>query len=175
MLIQKALLKYGYDKFKLEILEYCEESVVIKREQFYLDLLKPMYNILLTAGSSTGFKHTEETLNKIRGQNHPLFGKLHSEETKTKISKARKVFKHSEEALKKMIGKTPSSETKAKISEKLGHAVEVLDLVTNETITFTSINKAAQACGVTHQALSKRFKTTNSFVLKGRYQIKKKQ
>ena len=66
MLIHKALLKYGYSNFKLEILEYCEPLVVLNREQFYLDLLKPEYNILKVAGSRLGYKHTEETKAKIR-------------------------------------------------------------------------------------------------------------
>jgi group I intron endonuclease len=41
----------------LEILQYCDQSDVISREQYYLDLLKPEYNILKTAGSPLGFKH----------------------------------------------------------------------------------------------------------------------
>jgi group I intron endonuclease len=56
-----ALLKYGYSNFSLEILEYCEPSTVISREQYYLARLKPQYNILPTAGSSLGHKHYEET------------------------------------------------------------------------------------------------------------------
>ena len=50
MRIDRALLKYGYSKFKLEILEYCKISNLIEREQYYLDNLKPEYNILLKAG-----------------------------------------------------------------------------------------------------------------------------
>lgn len=61
MHINRALLKYGYSKFKLEILEYCKISNLIEKEQYYLDLLKPEYNILLKAGSSLGFKHSEKT------------------------------------------------------------------------------------------------------------------
>jgi hypothetical protein len=59
MAISKALLKYGYLNFKLEILDkkiyiyflikyiyfiYCDSDNVIEREQYYLDLLKPEYN-----------------------------------------------------------------------------------------------------------------------------------
>lgn len=40
-LIYKALLKYGYTSFKLEILEYCEKSQCILREQYYIDTLSP--------------------------------------------------------------------------------------------------------------------------------------
>lgn len=59
MLINRALLKYGYSNFYLEILEYCISSVLIEREQYYLDLLKPEYNILSKAGSRLGSKHSE--------------------------------------------------------------------------------------------------------------------
>jgi ABC-type Fe3+ transport system substrate-binding protein len=34
-------------------------------EQSYIDLLKPKYNILRTAGSSLGYKHSEEATAKI--------------------------------------------------------------------------------------------------------------
>jgi group I intron endonuclease len=64
--IANALLKNGYSNFSLDILEYCDSSETIKREQHYLDLLKPEYNILPEAGSSLGHKHTEETLAKLR-------------------------------------------------------------------------------------------------------------
>ena len=59
MVITKALLKYGYSVFSLEILEYCEALEAISREQYYLDLLKPEYNVLKIAGSSLGYKHPE--------------------------------------------------------------------------------------------------------------------
>ena len=65
MAIDRALLKHGYSNFTLEIIEYCEPSDVIDREQFYLDLLCPEYNVLKTAGSSWGFKHSEETKQKM--------------------------------------------------------------------------------------------------------------
>jgi len=40
-----ALLIYGYINFSLEILEYCDINFRIEREQYYIDLLKPEYNI----------------------------------------------------------------------------------------------------------------------------------
>jgi hypothetical protein len=59
-LVNSALLKGGYSNFTLEILEYCEQSETLLREQYYLNLLKPEYNILFTAGSPFGRKHNEE-------------------------------------------------------------------------------------------------------------------
>ena len=73
MLIYKALLKYGYSQFKCfaEILEYCDPSKLIEREQYYIDLLKPEYNVLKIGGSSLGAKHSEETKAKIAVLRHP--------------------------------------------------------------------------------------------------------
>lgn len=61
--ICKALIKYGYSGFKLEILEYCAPKVYWKRTVLFR-YLNPEYNILKTAGSLLGFKHSEETLMK---------------------------------------------------------------------------------------------------------------
>lgn len=66
MIICQSLLKYGYGNFALEIIEYCDPSLAVSREQYYMDLLKPEYNILKTAGSSLGFKHSEETIAKLK-------------------------------------------------------------------------------------------------------------
>jgi len=65
--IDRALLKYGFSNFSLEILEYCDEKeLLLKREQYYLDNLKPQYNIVEIAGSTLGYKHTEESIEKMR-------------------------------------------------------------------------------------------------------------
>jgi group I intron endonuclease len=65
MLISRALKKYGHENFSIEILEYCSVENLLKREQYYIDLSKPEYNILQKAGSSLGYKHTEETKAKM--------------------------------------------------------------------------------------------------------------
>nr|YP_009722308.1 hypothetical protein [Morchella importuna]QGN66710.1 hypothetical protein [Morchella importuna] len=84
MIINKALLKKnGYSNFSLETLEYCEKEKAISRWPCpctgagggswsccnYIDLrpVKGEYNILHTAGSSLGFRHSEESLKKMRG------------------------------------------------------------------------------------------------------------
>lgn len=59
LIIYKALLKYGYAGFRLEILEYCSPEVLLQREQFYFDTLNPDYNILKVAGSPLGYRHSE--------------------------------------------------------------------------------------------------------------------
>jgi group I intron endonuclease len=64
-LICNSLLKYGYHSFSLEILEYCEVNKATTREQYFLDLLFPEYNILSKAGSSLGHIHSDETKAKL--------------------------------------------------------------------------------------------------------------
>jgi hypothetical protein len=81
--ILNAIAKHGYSNFKLEILGYCDPTETIKREQYWLDLLNPEYNILTTAGSSFGKLLSEETKMKIRNS---LKGRSLLEETKQKMS-----------------------------------------------------------------------------------------
>lgn len=134
MLINKALLKYGYSNFQLEILEYTSPEKAIEIEQYYLDLLNESseslnYNILKKAGSRLGYKVLEETKEKLRianlGVKNPNFGKSHSKETREKISKTLlkseyhpSRFKPGNYAFK---GKSHSTETKDKMRiAKLG-------------------------------------------------------
>lgn len=135
--IYNALLKYGYSNFSIEILEYCEASKCIDREQYYIDLLQPEYNILKIAGSCLGRLQSEEAKQKIseskKGSRHSegtldkFRARVHSEEIKTKISEAMKGVnegrKLSEEAKLKISeakkGNIHSEETKLKISEAM--------------------------------------------------------
>lgn len=62
--LQRAYNKYGKDNFDFFILEYCEADKILEREQYYLDNLKPEYNICKIAGNCLGVKQSEETINK---------------------------------------------------------------------------------------------------------------
>lgn len=64
--IDRALLKYGFSNFTLDILEYTDINNVLDKEQYYMDLYKPTYNIVEKAGSTLGYKHTQESLDKMR-------------------------------------------------------------------------------------------------------------
>jgi group I intron endonuclease len=80
MIICRALFKHGYSNFSLTILEYCEPDKCLERENLYLNLLKPEYNILLTAGSRLGYKYSDESRKKMSdskiglqaGENNPF-------------------------------------------------------------------------------------------------------
>jgi len=99
--ISRALLHHTHSAFSLIIIEFIEikdlslegaRQLILEREQYYINLLLPEYNILKVAGSLLGYKHTVESIEKIsiakKGENHPMFGKSHSPDAVTKISKA---------------------------------------------------------------------------------------
>ena len=81
--IYRALLKQGYYSFILDILEYCDTSIIIQREQYYLDNLKLEYNILKFARSLSGFKHSINTIERMR---IAKLGRKHDKATKLKLS-----------------------------------------------------------------------------------------
>ena len=45
ILLQRAVNKYGITNFKFRIIELCEKELLISKEQYYIDKLKPKYNI----------------------------------------------------------------------------------------------------------------------------------
>ena len=118
MLISLAIIKYNFENFSLDTLEYCSVEDVIEREQYYLDTYKPKYNILKPAGSSLGYVHNESSLAKIRTRVVP------------------------EATLNKMRSRVQSEQTKAKISKAIGIPIKVID-VNNEEITLYSSKKEA--------------------------------
>jgi len=61
-IIYSALLKHGYDNFSLDILEYCEVDILIEREQYYIDILYPKYNILKVASRIGSKIHLRQEL-----------------------------------------------------------------------------------------------------------------
>ena len=142
MIIYKALLKYGYSNFKLEILEYCAPKECIEREQYYLDSLKPEYNIFKIAGSSLGHKHTEETLAKFKERK---FSPDHLKKLKAHLTILNK--NQSEEQ------KLAARERMLKLNEAKGIRVEVTDLRTNEITVYNSLRKTAEALSTDLKAL----------------------
>jgi group I intron endonuclease len=112
---EAALLNKKHSAFKLEILEYCgvglgakqgfapphpTPSDVLKREQYFLDLLKPEYNVLITAGSPLGYKHTEENKGKMSAA---ALGHKCSESSRAKMSASALGRVHLEDAKLSMV------------------------------------------------------------------------
>jgi group I intron endonuclease len=193
MAICRALLKYGYSRFSLTILEYCEVKQCLERENHYFKLFKPEYNILKKAGSSLGFVHSEESKALMRGA---ALGRKLSEETRAKMSASQKgIPRPGREGPK-------SEETKGKISDSLkgtskselhkaalsiamignsngrnhpnSQEIEVIDLETNESTIFPSMREAARALDIRQTAISKIFERNQNKPYRGRYIFRKK-
>ena len=166
--LYNALNKYGLDNYAFMILQYCDpvEDVCLGLEQNYraaLDLYKPNYNILKLAGSSQGFKHSPETIAKLKkmhvGELHPRFGTKADEEQKLLTSLALK--KYYQEHVHHSKGK------KGKLSTQYGIGGTKL-IMTNElgeTISFPSINSARLHFRVRFTTISKNM--NKSIIIKG--------
>ena len=100
---KKAFVKYGFGKFKFCIYEYFSyESRIISHksitelETSYLSKFKleTLYNFSLIAHNNLGYKHTNESKLKISkpGDLNPMFGKIHSEETKDMMRKRKNKY-----------------------------------------------------------------------------------
>ena len=76
--ISRALIIYEYSNFSLTILEYCDKSDLLVREQYYFYKLNPQYNLLKVAGSSLNSKHTKETKVNISGNLVNIYEKFSS-------------------------------------------------------------------------------------------------
>lgn len=62
---QSSWNKYGEDAFIFSVLEYCDESIRFEREQYYINTLKPEYNLTLNVVANFGHTPSEETKEKI--------------------------------------------------------------------------------------------------------------
>lgn len=122
--IDRALLKHGFSNFILEILEYTDIDSVLIREQYYMDQYKPQYNILDKAGSTLGYKHTQESLDKMRN------------------------FILSDEVRNKKAISTANATAKRKIS------VVVENIKTKVKQEYISLTEAGYALGVSKASLS---------------------
>ena len=133
--LQNHYKKYGKKDLVFEMVEEFEffsKEHLLEREQHYMDNLNPWFNINKIAGSTLGYKHTDETkliISKCSKNQKP---RKHTEETKRKISensgvKGKPAWNRGmspspetrEKHRKKMLKYKPTQETKDKISATL--------------------------------------------------------
>lgn len=170
--IYNAILEHDYSLFSLSILEFIDitnlsqeeaRKLILSREQYYLDESftrgDSTYNILKVAGSSLGYKHSDEALAKISlpksEEAKQNMRKPRSEEAKLNMRKPRSekaklnMSKSLSEAHKAKIskahkGKVHSSDTLAKISAARGTTIYVYDSNNFLVNTFNSATLASK-------------------------------
>jgi group I intron endonuclease len=149
----RALLKYGYSNFEFKVLEMVEpplqttspylqgcgvkapraelRMLLLAREQYFLDKIKPEYNINLKAGSNLGRSYSEEVRKKMS------------------LAKLGKVGNKK--------GAILSAETRALFREKSGMNKIVVMLNENDKVLgyFKSIQLASEALGISRNRISR--------------------
>lgn len=140
--LQNFYNKYGEVSLEWSVLEFCEKDQLIVREQFYLDTIKPWFNVHTVAKSPIGRVVSQETRKKLsiintgriftpehraaigralKGRKSVNKGKPMSEEQKKKLSDARRGMKlskeHREKISKGLMGR-PSPTKGTKFSEE---------------------------------------------------------
>lgn len=133
--------------FGLDILEYCRKNQLLQREQHYINILNPEFNILKIAHSRLGHKVSENT-KKLMSKS--LRGRVKSTESVQKLKNTLKLRKKNNLVPPKVF----SDETKSKFSlNNKGITVKIFDYSMNFINEFSSIRKAAEFLNVHPQTL----------------------
>jgi len=184
----------------LEIIEYCDSADTIKREQYYLDLFKPLapsfffykkkeggeYNICLIAGSSLGRLTSDETRLKLRNAWLVRLHKNNSSDVSlrefTLDTLAEKLDAYASSIAKLLIRfkqimavreSKVTMETRSKIlaSTKTSQAVIVTDLTNGVSTRYPSARRAADALGISNSTVMNKLNNKNTKAYKDRYHI----
>jgi group I intron endonuclease len=121
-------------------LEYCEPDKAVDREQAYMDLLQPQYNILTKAGSLLGFRHSEDTIAKFKTRS------LSAEQKAKRLDQLNILNTnkdHREKAQKNIL----------KYNMSISKRIEVIDTLNSESTVYSSISEAARAIDCAHPSI----------------------
>ena len=135
--IYNSLKKYGVEKHKFEILCECEISELNDKERYFQDVYSAIgkngLNCLLTKSSDRS-------------------GEL-SDETKRKISKAKKSKKHSDETKRKMSESRKGKKQSDELILKRSEAQKKIILNTETGIFYLGVKEASEIVGINHKTL----------------------
>lgn len=167
IVIIRAMRKYGLENFSLAILEFCNRDLTscVKLEQKWIDYYKPEYNVLKFAANSSGLKHSEKTIIKLKKmfskEKHPKFGYITSTETKKAISEGNKEFYRTRSH--------PSKGLKGILSKQYGIGGKTVFCYNkaNKELIFPSINAARQHFKVRSTSIGNNVNTNNWITLLG--------
>jgi group I intron endonuclease len=147
-----SIRKYGEENFNVILLESSQDSQYIENleiEKISNDA--DCLNVSPGGGGMTcnsGWKHSPETIQKLKEKTPPMLGKKHSEESKTKMRESQKGLQVGEK--NGMYGKTHSEEFKKNMSLRMSennpmkgktHSPEARDKIKKNAIGRIPWNK----------------------------------
>jgi group I intron endonuclease len=141
--VGKALVKYGFGGMTVILLSYTAVVDLLPAEQAAIDLYKPEYNVLATAGSTRGHKHTPASKELMR---LAKLGTKASDAAKASISLAQKGLSLGREV--KAVTRALIAAAQVGRTSPHAHQIEVLDLRTGLVGVFNGYAKTAAALGV---------------------------
>lgn len=165
-ILKQAIKKYGKENFEKEILEICENAQECNEaEKYWIKYFNAVeddnfYNIALGGdGGDTYSGLDEETLQKIKnkkserfsGENNPMYGARHSEETRKKMSQ--KVIYH--------YIQTGLSPTSGKLGGKNKLSKTVICIETEEI--FAGIRDASRKTGIPSPNIQRSLKSNGKY------------
>lgn len=116
------------DSFRFDVIEYCSAEDLVELERKYIadyDAMNPAHGYNRESGGNANKKISDET-KKIwsdhrKGEGAAMYGKHHTEETKRKLSEARKGYRLPEASIRQMAetkrGSHHTLETRMKMSQ----------------------------------------------------------
>lgn len=174
--LKHALKKYGKENFKYEVLEECQESELDDRERYYIETLKPEYNVT-NGGQDSLRRYPKEVRKKISERSKRQWDNMTDEERQHRISHNltghRRGYTMSEETKAKLrdknLGKKQSPETIEKRRQTMlekkrngykhdnsSHMKKVKCIETGEV--FKSVKDAAESIGAAPNSVSSMLK-----------------
>lgn len=160
-LINRAILTYGYSKFSIYILETCNQEELIIREQYYFDLLIPIYNVLKFAASTKDHIHSEKTkqiISEIKLNDPKLIDRIIA------LAKINKGAKRSNE-FKLLRSELIRGHNNPNFGR--GNSVKEFDIIQNKETIYSSVSNAAKAHNIGRNQIRYCIKNKNAY--KSRY------
>lgn len=158
--LQRSFNKHGEDSFLFQLVEQCNEEILIEREQYYIDSLNPHFNILRLAGSSIGIKRPDQSIRILEFNKNRIVSDITKQRTSTTLKK---------------LGHKPTKECTEKSMKVLSKPVLQFDLDDTFIKEWKSINDACRSLNIASSNLSKvcrgQGKTLKNF--KWKYKIEK--
>lgn len=149
---QEAWNTYKEESFDYEVLEELEitedlKDKLLNREQYWMSIIDPEYNVLPSAGSILGYHHTEETKRKIS-------------KSTIGVKKSAEHAKHISEGQK---GKILTKEHREKLSEsaKKRKSMSHYSIISIDGIIYNSLKEASEKTGIKYNTIQKRLKNPN--------------